>query len=55
MVPALDDRTEVARAERSGGWCGANPGGVVAVDRLAPAGQSLQERELSQEVKTYCY
>ena len=55
VVPALDDRTEVARAERSGGWCGANPGGVVAVDRLAPAGQSLQERELSQEVKTYCY
>ena len=44
MVPALDDWTEVARVEGSGGWRGANTGGVVAVDRLAPAGQCLQER-----------
>jgi len=44
VVPALDDWTEVARAEGSGGWEGANTGGMVAVDRLAPARQGLQER-----------
>ena len=48
VVPALDDRTEVSPVEGSGGWCGANPSGVVTVDGLAPAGQSLQEREHSE-------
>ena len=49
VVPALDDRTEVSGSEGSGGWCGAHPSGVVAIDGLTPAGECLQQRELSEE------
>ena len=41
VVPTGIDRSEGSPTEGSGGWCGARPSGVVAVDGGAPAGEGL--------------
>ena len=41
MVPTSQRRSEGSSTERSSGWCGAGPCGVVAVDVDGPAGEGL--------------